>query len=127
MCFHSNNIKFCTCNEEPIKFREMDSFKIIKGKMINVSEKTNKAIPIMYVWHLYKYNGSKEIEIEGELILPENEIGNSLNSEWIALNLNHENCFDFEYTPNEGDNLKISQNVYNSPYLSFIFKKAQSC
>lgn len=122
MCNKSINIKFCNCIEDSIQFREMDCFKNIKGKMINIYEKENKDIPLMYVWQLFKYNGKTNLKLEGEYILPENEIANGLNSEWIVLNLNNENCFDFEYQPSEGDNLKISQNVYNSPYLSFVFQ-----
>lgn len=58
-------------------------------------------------------------------MFPEDDLGNGLNAEWVALNLNVENCFDFDYTPSEGDNLFITQNIELSPYISFIFKKGE--
>lgn len=61
----------------------------------------------------------------GRYLFPSDNIGNGLNAEWIALNLNVENCFDFDYTPCEGDNLFITQNVELAPYISFIFRKGE--
>ena len=58
-------------------------------------------------------------------MLPAGDIGNGLDAEWIALNLNLENCFDFDYTPEEGDNLFIQTNEIASAYISFIFKNDQ--
>ena len=56
-------------------------------------------------------------------MFPTDDIGNALNTEWVALNLNIENCFDFDYTPSEGDNLIITQNEAFSPRISFIYKQ----
>jgi hypothetical protein len=53
--------------------------------------------------------------------LPGNSIGNGLDAKWIALNLNSENCFDFDYTPQEGDNLFIRQKCNLRPVYLFYF------
>lgn len=126
MCDFNKGIKLCTCNGEKIKYRKQDLYKKIKGKLVKIPNKKNDEIPIIYVWHLYRYIGKDEENYElGRYIFPTDDIGNGLNAEWIALNLNIENCFDFEYIPNEGDNLYITQNIELSPYISFIFKNGE--
>lgn len=80
----------------------------------------------MYIWHLWKHTGTDENNsMIGQYIFPTEDIGNCLNAEWIILNLNYENCFDFKYTPSEGDNLYITQNIELSSYISFIFKNGE--
>ena len=57
--------------------------------------------------------------------MPSDDLGNGLNEEWIALNLNLCNCFDFTYNPMNGDNLFIMQNIKFGPYISFIFENGE--
>ena len=61
----------------------------------------------------------------GRYLFPVDDIGKGLNAEQILLNLNVDNCFDFDYIPNEGDNLTLTTNIVLSPYVSFIFKKGE--
>ena len=123
MCDYRNGIKFCSCDNEKIRFREPRTFIKKKGKLVEKENPKNAEIPLEYIWTLFKFDGEKEITEIGRYMMPGNDLGNGLNSEWIALNLNCEDCFDFEYSPKEGDNLKIHQNVTLSPYLSFIYRK----
>lgn len=126
MCDFNNGIKLCTCDGDKIKYKKQDLYKKVKGKLVKIPNKKNDAIPLIYIWHLYKYSGKDEVNMMiGQYIFPNNDLGNGLNAEWILLNLNIENCFDFDYTPNEGDNLIIRQNVEFSPYISFIFKNGE--
>ncbi len=126
MCDFNNGIKLCTCDGLKIKHRKQDLYRKVKGELVKIPNKKNDDIPLIYIWHLYKYIGKDEVNMMlGQYIFPSNDIGNGLNAEWIALNLNIENCFDFDYTPNEGDNLIIRQNVEMSPYISFIFKNGE--
>lgn len=120
MCDYNNGIKFCSCDNEKIKFREPRVFIKKKGKM--VEKEKNFEIPLEYIWTLFRFHGTKKVTEMGRYIMPIDDLGNGLNAEWISLNLNCENCFDFDYQPKEGDNLKIHQNVILSPYISFIFK-----
>ena len=122
MCNQYNEIKFCSCDSEKIKFREPRTFTKKKGKLIEKENPKNSGIALEYIWTLFKFDGEKEMTEIGRYMMPINDLGNGLNAEWIALNLNCEDCFDFEYIPKEGDNHKIHQNVLLSPYLSFIFK-----
>jgi hypothetical protein len=126
MCDFSNGMKFCTCTEGEIKYREREFYRKVKGELVRIPSKKNDNIPLVYLWRLYRYVGKCEGDaILGHFVMPSEDIGNGLNAEWIALNLNVENCFDFEYTPSEGDNLVIAQNVELSPYISFIFENGE--
>lgn len=126
MCDFNNGIKLCTCNGEKIKYRQQELYRKVKGELVKIPNKKNDSIPIIYIWHLFRYIGQNEENFElGQYIPPTDDIGNGLNAEWIALNLNVENCFDFEYIPSEGDNLFITQNIEFSPYISFIFKNGE--
>jgi hypothetical protein len=125
MCDFSKRFKLCTCAVGEIKFRKQEFYKIVKGKQVAVRDKKNEAIPLIYIWMLFTYKcKSEEVEM-GRYMPPIDDIGAGLDAEWIALNLNHGNCFDFEYTPNEGDNLFITQNQIMAPYISFIYTNAQ--
>lgn len=118
----TNGFKLCSCSSENIKFRNQDLFKKIKGELVKISNKKNDKIPIINIWHLSRFVGEQADTMMGSYQFPSKDIGNGLNVEWILLNLNIENCFDFDYTPDEGDSLTISTNVILGPYISFIFK-----
>ncbi len=126
MCDFTNGIKLCTCNIEEIKFREPESFNRIKGKLVKIKNKKNENISSIYIWRLFRnINKEKEWAELGKYLMPSNDIGKGLNSEWIALNLNVENCFDFNYIPQEGDNLFIQKNEILGKYISFIFRNKE--
>ncbi|GGB77560.1 hypothetical protein GCM10007424_17030 [Flavobacterium suaedae] len=123
MCDFSKGIRLCTCESETIKFREKEYYRKVKGELIKIHNKKNDKIPLIYIWQLFRYKGKKKDCFEmGSYKMPQDDIGKGLNDEWVVLNLNIENCFDFDYTPKEGDNLLIRQNEDLSPYMSFIYK-----
>lgn len=121
MCDFTNGIKLCTCDSESIKFREPQVFIKKKGKLIEKKNFKKPEILLEYIWTLFKFDGEKEVTEMGRYIFPTDDIGKGLNDEWVALNLNCEDCFDFEYIPKEGDNLKIHKNITLGPYLSFVY------
>lgn len=125
MCDFSKGFKLCSCSNEKIKFREQQLYYKVKGELVKVKNKKNDQIPLIYIWQLYRRIGEYEDFMLGSYKMPSEDIGKGLNAEWIALNLNVENCFDFEYSPEEDDNLIIGQNEILSPYISFIFKKGE--
>lgn len=123
MCDFTKGIKLCTCNSDSIKFRKPELYKKVKGKLIRIKGKENDEIPLIYIWRLFRHvNKEKEWAELGRYMMPSDNIGKGLDAEWIALNLNVENCFDFEYIPQEGDNLFIQKNEILGKYISFIFK-----
>ncbi len=117
MCDFEKGFILCSCKIE------------IPKKRSNVKSKKIKNLPTQklgYRWYLSRFVGNRteeidEFLIEGEYSLPSKDLGKGLSEEWIQLNLNLENCFDFEYTPQEGDNLVFRSNS-DYDYLSFIFK-----
>lgn len=123
MCDFTKGVKFCTCKKNEINFRYAEYYKKVNGELVKIIDKRNEGIPLIYMWRLFRHIGKKKDWLEvGRYMLPTNDIGQGLNAEWIALNLNVENCFDFDYTPQEGDNLFITTNVILGPYISFIYR-----
>jgi hypothetical protein len=126
MCDFTKGIKLCSCGSQKIKFREQEHNHNVNDKLIKKSNKKNADIPLIYIWRLFRFvEEYTTVEMVGRYILPSDDIGNGLNAEWIALNLNLENCFDFDYTPAEGDNIFIQQNVNMGSYLCFIFTNGE--
>ena len=125
MCDFTKGIKLCTCEGDKIEFRHQEFYRKVKGELVKIPDTRNDKIPRIYIWRLFRLiNKDKEKEWAelGKYAMPSDNIGQALNAEWIALNLNVENCFDFNYNPQEGDNLFIQQNVSHGPYISFIYK-----
>lgn len=125
MCDFTKGIKLCSCENGTIKFREQEFYKMVKNELVKIPNKKNENIPIIFIWRLFKFKSKNNSNEIGRYMLPSNDIGNGLDAEWIALNLNLENCFDFDYTPDEGDNLFIQTNEEASAYISFIFTNNQ--
>ena len=125
MCDFTKGIKLCSCENETIKFREQEFYKMVKNEHVKIPNKKNENIPIIFIWRLFKLKSKNDNNEIGRYMLPSGDIGNGLDAEWIALNLNLENCFDFDYTPEEGDNLFIQTNEIASAYISFIFTNNQ--
>lgn len=103
MCDFDNGFILCTC--------------------VHLSRKEKKSILNEYEWMLFSFiEEITPIEM-GRYIIPRNNIGNGLTVESVLLNLNTKNCFDFKYTPKEGDNLQIRLKKKREmiSYLSFIY------
>lgn len=121
MCETGKNIKLCTCvvggNTNTI-IHNKNSRRHKKDRLLN-SDK-------IYKWTLYKYVGLKDWTMEGMLYPPSDKLGEYLTREILITGLNNETCFDFEYKPNEGDNLVIyidGESIYS--FLSFIYRNGQ--
>lgn len=125
MCDFSKGITFCKCDNEKIAFRDQDSFIYNNGNLVKQPNKRNEKIPLIYIWKLYRHAGKYDQLEMGRYLMPSDDLGNGLNEEWIALNLNLCNCFDFTYNPMNGDNLFIMQNIKFGPYISFIFENGE--
>ena len=80
--------------------------------------------PEVYLWTLCEFLGYPEDDLmlmEVHPKLPSKDIGQGLTDEWVLLNLNSKKCFNFDYSPKQGDYLSIkSSKKYD--YMSFIFQ-----
>lgn len=117
MCDFEKGFILCTCEgkEKPV--------------IHNKNSRRNKKNPSnelqVYRWYLSEFVETyEETMMEGIYQFPSDDIGKGLTAEWVLLHLNEGNCFDFEYTPKEGDNLVITQPPigYDYHHLSFIFQ-----
>lgn len=73
-----------------------------------------------YIWQLRRLD--REEYVQGRCHFPIEDFGNGLEFEWIKLNLEDHNCFDFEYMPKDGDNLIIRQKDSHFPFISLMYK-----
>ena len=103
MCDFENGFKLCTCTA-------IDTPK----------DTTENDAPTQYIWEL-RVLDKTELCV-GKCIFPDEDIGQGLDEEWVLLNLNLEDCFDFEYTPINGDNLRFFEQGNHYRFLSFIYK-----
>ena len=131
MCDFKNGFILCTCvDEEPLETAEVKKevpvkkMRTKKKKLLsklNLQPKPQQPIDVKkYKWELRTLK-RKEYAV-GRFVFPSDDIGKGLESDWVELNLNDRNCFDFEYTPNEGDELIFFNEINRGKYLAFIFK-----
>lgn len=114
MCDFNKGFILCKCNTPKV---------VVHNKKSRRNKNTYQE-PIEYIWTLYKYLGASERVERGRYMFPVNDIGNGLSADFVIEELNDRNCFDFEYQPNEGDNLIISKSKSPSR-IEFIFKEGK--
>lgn len=120
----SEGFKLVLC-DEPIKYRQQESYRKIRNELVKIPSKQNLNIPIKYTWKIYRMiSENKEFEL-CSFLRPTNNIGCGLNEEWVELILNFEKVFEFEYLPQFNDNLILETNEYFSPYISLVFKNSE--
>lgn len=116
MCNFENGFILCTCEAEK---------PIIHNKHSRRHKRKQKENADIYCWFLSSFKEQFESIMEGLYELPAKNIGEGLTEEWVLLNLNVGNCFDFAYIPQEGDNLVIKSMAKPYVYLSFIFQEGE--
>lgn len=114
MCDFDKEFKLCTCDKQEIQHRN-NTRKYKK-------ENQNKEV---FVWTLYTYKGKLESFMVGMMALPSDKIGKQeLSLDYVIHQLNRKNCFDFEYSPKEGDYLIIeTETVWNGKIMPFIYRE----
>jgi hypothetical protein len=119
MCDFEKGFILCTCEPEE---------GIIHNKKSRRFKEKLPDLRRLYHWYLSEYKGEMDNTyylMEGIYELPVSDIGKGLTEEWVLLHLNFGNCFDFEYTPKEGDNLIIKSTNKFYEYLSFIYTNGE--
>lgn len=116
MCDFEQGFILCTCENKPQQ--------IVHNKHSRRYKNSPKTEEEGYRWFLSSFVNTFEPMMEGSYEPPSRELGGGLTEEWVLLHLNYGNCFDFDYTPSDGDNLVIRPaNSYK--YMSFIFRKGE--
>lgn len=93
------------------------------------NSRKNKHLPKVneYEFH-WTINGNTGLIIEPNtqefevFMHPKKDIGFGISSEYVLEILNGENVFDFEYVPEELDELEIFEKTPLTPYLLFSFQ-----
>ncbi|WP_375559570.1 hypothetical protein ACE193_17785 [Bernardetia sp. OM2101] len=115
MCDFDKEFKLCTCENQETQHRKNTR----KYKKENQNKDT-------FVWTLYTYKGKLESFMDGMMALPSDKIGKQeLSLDYVIHQLNSKNCFDFEYSPKEGDYLviEIETKNWNSEIMPFIYRE----
>lgn len=115
MCKTGSHIVFCS--------REPHKKPIIHYKNAKRWRKKNPP-SADYTWTLSKYVGTLQSMMEGLMFEPSNKLGKDLDVNWVLQEINNRNCFDFEYTPTEGDCLHIRTHK-SCNFLSYIFQEGK--
>lgn len=115
--------------------RSASAFKsVVHNKKARNNRNNPDLIEHDWYWTLHRFVGKIEnawLE-QVYLVFPKNWLSDQINSESVLLRLRNSDCFDFNYEPLEGDNLKIiheSQQMANNKsyhgldYLSFIYRE----
>lgn len=117
MCQPIEHLMFCTCADEV-------KVKTVTNRYGDTY--TQKVFPkhIHFIWTLQRYSNERNL-FDGMMEFPASILAESLNTNEVLKQLNNRDCFDFDYVPQEGDNLIISSNKGHHGYLSFLFENNQ--
>jgi hypothetical protein len=116
MCETGKEIKLCTCVPNG-----MNTIIHHKNSRKNKNKRRND-----FTWTLEKCLGFSKSTMDGMGYMPEKTLSEDLTNERMLVDLNSKNCFDFDYQPNEGDNLQIftPENSIRR-HLSFVFRNEE--
>ena len=107
----------CTCGEE-VK-------TVTRRKSILARNATEPVFPDHFelVWSLFKLGNSN---IMGTFLPQKEFLREGLTDQFVLGELNARNCFDFNYTPSEGDGLIITDlQDDNYPEMYFAFSEGK--
>jgi hypothetical protein len=114
MCESAKEIKFCSCLN--------DQHAIIHNKNSRRQKELAESSHV-YRWTLSRYAGPADFKMDGILMEPADRLNQDITAADLQLELNDRNCFDFNYDPDEGDNLEVwTASQGNHTPISFIFE-----
>ncbi|RYE54743.1 MAG: hypothetical protein EOP48_11660 [Sphingobacteriales bacterium] len=116
MCDPIKGFKLCTCVNEPVVHNKNSR----RYKKQNPGKK-----PEVFKWQLLRYVKTEYSGEMGSVRMPSHDLGRGLTEQYVVQKLNEENCFDFDYTPQERDSLAIQVDDRWDFYLAFTFKNGQ--
>jgi hypothetical protein len=94
MCDFNKGFILCTCEE---KINDYENSK--------ENKKGDQVDEFQYVWKLNRFIGFRRGDMMGIFEQPRSDLGSGLTSRFVVNQLNSKNCFDFDFIPNENDNL----------------------
>lgn len=98
MCLQDHKLHLCGCSDSsPERMKKLFSSELKQLK--------RKEYFHLIKWTLYKYIKYEWSDMDGMLFLPTDKITAQLTTEYLCSEMNRGNCFDFEFTPTEGDSI----------------------
>lgn len=121
MCETADKLKFCTC----LKEGNVNTIIHHKNSRRNGQKQAAESGRV-YKWRLSRYAGDAQWQMDGMLMESLQKLNEAMKDTDILSELNERNCFDFDYHPQEGDNLELwTEPRRNYAPMSFIFKENQ--
>lgn len=113
---------------------KLDSEPIIHNKKARNNKNNPNLIQHDWYWTLHRFVGKIEDSWMEQIysLSPKNWLSDQINSESVLLRLRNCDCFDFNYEPLEGDNLKIihesfetvnNRKFHGINHLSFLYRE----
>lgn len=132
MCKTDFELHFCTCMPENTATQTIIHNKNSRRHKKNFDKDSYQSKKIM--WQLNRYLGSYDSGMIGMMIMPQDKLTEEITAAYLLKELNTRNVFDFDYTPDEGDNIivrleftmpehKKHRRYEERAYMSFIFRK----
>lgn len=126
MCKQDQSLHLCSCSElstEKIK-------KLFSSELKRL--KRNESFPLIK-WKLSKYLGYEWSGMDGMLFQPTDKLTAELTAEYLCVEMNRRHCFDFSFSPTEGDSItfeleqidkngKSIKKLLDYQFASLIFK-----
>jgi hypothetical protein len=122
MCDFSKGFKLCTCAALEAKLQQPPRNTKPRRKRSKAASEEG-----LYHWKLERVVSENDVIAIGRFILPAKSLEHGLDADWVELNLNCGDCFDFPYSPQEHDWLRIypaDEKLYLQ-YLSFIYREGR--
>jgi hypothetical protein len=125
MCDFAKGFKLCTCAGLEAKLQQPAPSAKLRKKRPKAALEASLRLEGVYHWTLQRVVAENDIVAIGRYILPAKSLEHGLDADWVELNLNIGECFDFPYSPEEGDWLQIypADTTKRHQYLSFLFVK----
>ena len=99
MCTQDLSLHLCSCSDissEKIK-------KLFSSELDQLKRKKESFLLIK--WKLFKYIAYEWNGMDGMLFSPTDKLTSEVTVEYLCAEMNNRNCFDFAYSPTEGDNI----------------------
>lgn len=113
MCKEGSKIKFCTCRKEIVHTGFADEVSVLYSikemdAIFALDESEEEYNSTFFKWELYRVQGKGSLTL-GSMVYSQSQLRDYLTVDHILNVLNNDNCFDFEYTPQERDRFLVKE------------------
>jgi len=106
VCAQDHSLQLCSCSDissEKIK-------KLFSSELIQLKRKESFHL---IKWKLHKYIKYEWSGMDGILFLPTDKLTSEITTNYLCAEMNNRNCFDFPFSPTEGDTIIFEVETIN--------------